>query len=375
MIGQRRRWDPCVDHRDDTARAFVQDYWGADSRRILIIAGVGFDPRAGIIAQLLYDAAGSRVSAVFVREERPSTDAALTARATANLLAMQAAIPRHALVSIQVFAADNAVTGGRTVVGELGQTLNALIDGISDVVVDFSGLSIGISFPIAKYLLQRFTRVGPNLHVMVVSDPELDSEIRPIPGESPNAIHGFAGRLRLEETARAAKLWVPQLTRGQRPILDIIHREVAPHDICPILPFPARSPNAGDMLAEEYQDELRGIWDVDLRNIIYADEEDPLDVYRTLLEVDDAREPVFRSVGGSLSILSPVGSKVVAMGVLMAAVERDFPVVYVEALGFSVGQTALANWSMDRGRLAHVWLSGDAYPPHSSDRSPDATIE
>ena len=129
------------------------------------------------------------------------------------------------------------------------------------------------------------------------------------------------------------------------------------------------------MLAEEYQDELRGIWDVDLRNIIYADEEDPLDVYRTLLEVDDAREPVFRSVGGSLSILSPVGSKVVAMGVLMAAVERDFPVVYVEALGFSVGQTALANWSMDRGRLAHVWLSGDAYPPHSSDRSPDATIE
>lgn len=361
MIGRARRWDPCVDHRDDAARAFVREYWANSSRRVVLVAGVGFDPRTSLVADLLSSAAGNRLSGVLVREERPNAGTFLIDQAAANLLTMRKSVADHRLVVVQIFAGDNAVTGGRIVVGELRKVLDGLLEGVGDVVIDFSALSVGISFPIAKYLLDRFEHGGPNLHAMVVSDPELDAGIVPLPGESPSIVHGFKGRLGLEETGQAAKLWVPQLAKGQRAILDIIHRDVAPHDICPILPFPARSPKVGDVLAEEYQDELQGVWDVDLRNIIYADEENPLDVYRTLLEVDDAREPVFREVGGSLSILSPIGSKVLAMGVLMAAVERDFPVVYVEPLGFSVSPDVLKGWSSERGRLAHVWLSGEAY--------------
>ena len=68
---------------------------------------------------------------------------------------------------------------------------------------------------------------------------------------------------------------------------------------------------------------------------VYADEMNPLDFYRTVLRIDDGRHQVFEGIGGSLLVLSPIGSKVLAIGGMMAAIERDLPVMYVEALSYS----------------------------------------
>jgi hypothetical protein len=73
-------------------------------------------------------------------------------------------------------------------------------------------------------------------------------------------------------------------------------------------------------------EELEAGWEVDTRNIVYADEADPLDLYRTILRLDDLRKPVFKEVGGSLLVLSPLGSKIMALGALMGALERNLPV-------------------------------------------------
>jgi len=97
-----------------------------------------------------------------------------------------------------------------------------------------------------------------------------------------------------------------------------------------------------------------------IRDIVYADEGDPLDLYRTILRLDDLRKPVFQETGGSLLILSPVGSKVMALGALIAALERDLPVAYIEAIGCELDPSvsdASAN-----SELLHIWLEGDAYP-------------
>jgi hypothetical protein len=93
--------------------------------------------------------------------------------------------------------------------------------------------------------------------------------------------------------------------------------------------------------------------------LVYAAEDDPLDIYRTLLRIDDLRRPVFQASGGSLLVLSPVGSKVLALGTLMAALERNLPVVYLEAIGYEVAQPpSVGNADPE---LIHVWLEGDAY--------------
>jgi hypothetical protein len=142
-----------------------------------------------------------------------------------------------------------------------------------------------------------------------------------------------------------------------------IHQRVIPHAVCPILPFPAHHPRHPDELIKFHIQSIQSEWRVDARDIVFADENSPLDLYRTILCIDNARRRVFKQVGGSLSILSPIGSKALAVGALMAAIERDFPVVYVEATGYSVDWERIDSiHGESSGEIIHVWLDGDVYP-------------
>ena len=139
-----------------------------------------------------------------------------------------------------------------------------------------------------------------------------------------------------------------------------LHGFVNPHDTCPILPFPASNPRLGDELANDFLLEFENAWSVDTRNIVYAAEDDPLDLYRTILRLDDLRRPVFEEFGGSQLVLSPVGSKIMGLGALMAALERDLPVAYLEAIGYNFKDAQPAEHSCPF--LVHIWLEGDVYP-------------
>jgi hypothetical protein len=355
---RERRWDPCIAHRGDEVDAFIAEYFGSGERRVLFMGGAGFDPRSTAVASRLA-ATCARIRAVFFQENRPGPVRGLIDRATTNAAALTAAITDHEVMQLQIFGPDGAVIGGRNVVSALSRQP---FDGLTDVVIDTSALSVGTSFPIIRYLVERIERgPGPaNLHVFVAHDPTLDAAIQSIPSDSPGYVHGFRGRSTLDESAAAAKLWLPQLAAGRRGALGRLHDFVNPHDTCPILPFPASNPRLGDELAEEFLTELESGWSVDTRNIVYAAEEDPLDLYRTILRLDDLRKPVFQEVGGSLLVLSPAGSKVMALGALMAALERDLPVAHLESIGYDLDESV--SMTSSTLNLVHVWLEGDVYP-------------
>ncbi|MDD9981978.1 MAG: hypothetical protein OXU81_11575, partial [Gammaproteobacteria bacterium] len=241
------------------------------------------------------------------------------------------------------------------------------LEGITDVVIDVSALSVGTSFPIVRYFVERIVRrrESANVHLFVAHDPYVDAGIRSRPSDTPGHVHGFKGRATLFGTDDSARLWLPQLAAGGRGALMKLYDFVDPHDTCPILPFPASDPPLGDVLAEEYltefgNTEFENTWSVDARNIVYADEGDPLDLYRTILGLDDLRQSVFSQTGGSMLVLSPLGSKVMALGVLMAALERDLPIVHLESIGYEVQKSVPE--TIDQPNLIHIWLEGEAYP-------------
>jgi hypothetical protein len=159
---------------------------------------------------------------------------------------------------------------------------------------------------------------------------------------------------------------MPQLGQGKRAVLELVHKFVEPHAVCPILPFPATAPRFPDRLIESYGDLFESSWQVDARDLVYAHEKSPVDLYRTILVIDEARKRVFKEMGGSQIILSPVGSKALALGMLMAALERDFAVVLVESLPYSATPDVLNVQTAPRGELVHIWLRGEAYrwPTH-----------
>ena len=357
-MGCEPRWDPCIAHRDNEVDGFLAHYFGQPDRNVLLVAGAGFDPRACAVAARLGETATS-VHALLIKEERPNPPQDQMDRAAANTTALLATLAARQVEPIDIFGSDGAVVGGRNIVNVLSRQS---LGGVTDVVIDISALSVGTSFPIIRYFVERIVRgkESTNLHLFVAHDPRLDTEIRSKPSDTPGYVHGFKGSSTLFDTVEAARLWLPQLATGRRRALGLLHDFIDPHDTCPILPFPASNPRLGDVLAEEYLTEIESTWSVDTRNVVYADEGDPLDLYRTILRLDDLRQSVFEETGGSMLVLSPLGSKVMALGALMAALERDLPVAHLEPIGYELD--ASVPEKIDGPNLIHVWLEGEVYP-------------
>jgi hypothetical protein len=364
------RWDPAVSHRGAPAEAFIKDYFGQQDRRVLLIGGAGFDPRAPRVCELLANAAPGRVHGFFIREERPRSDSPLRDRAERNIERLRGFVAGYAQDSIEIISGDGAVVGGH----RIGPCIRSKCDfsDCTDIVVDVSALSKGISFPLVRGLLDASV-VGNappgrrlNLHVMVFHESRTDALIVGEASDRAEVIVGFQGKLDHDDTRDAARLWLPQLTKetGTQEVLRRIYQRIGPQVVvCPVLPFPSFHPRYPDELVEFHGQALQNEWLVDARDLVYADEKSPLDLYRTILRIDDARQRVFAGVGGSLSILSPIGSKALAVGALLAAIERDFPVVYVEATSYSVDLRHIDSIrEQATGEVIHVWLHGEVYP-------------
>ena len=358
-MSHKRRWDPCIAHRGDQVDKFLVHYFAQPDRGVLLVAGAGFDPRSCAVAARISNAATS-VRALLIQEERPNPPQDQLDRAVANIDSLLATLADRQVIPVEIFGSDGAVVGGRNIIKILSQQD---LGCVTDVIVDISALSAGMSFPIVRYFVERIDRDNEamNLHVFVVHDPHLDTDIRSIAGDVPGYVHGFKGHSTLSGTADAARMWLPQLATGRRATLERLYSFIRPHDTCPILPFPARDPRIGDVLAKEYlTNEIETPWSVDSRNIVYADEGDPLDLYRTILRLDDLRKQVFAEIGGSMLVLSPLGSKLMALGALMAALERNLPVAYLESIGYEL--EAKVPVEIDQPNLVHLWLEGDVYP-------------
>lgn len=99
----------------------------------------GFDPRSTAVATRL-TATNAPVHALYIQENRPNPAQDLLDRANANTEALLAGIAHREIVSVDIFGTDGAVTGGRNVIAVLGRQN---FDGVTDVVIDISALSVG----------------------------------------------------------------------------------------------------------------------------------------------------------------------------------------------------------------------------------------
>lgn len=183
--------------------------------------------------------------------------------------------------------------------------------------------------------------------------------------DSASYLHGFAAAaLESESTSGLPKIWIPVLGKLQQLQLERIHTLVSPDEICPLLPSPAHDPREGDSLMIEYRDLLFDRLRVEPRNIIYAAESNPFEVYRQLMRSILHYERALKSLGGCKVALSAMSSKLASIGVLLAAYElgRREPkvtvgVAHVESQGYRVEPTITAPSTT----LFTMWLSGECY--------------
>ena len=358
----RPHWERCIVHFDKDVSDFVSRYFGQSDRRCLVVLGAGFDPRSAKIPELLSRVMGDRLHALMVREERGVAAERLQAAADRNETEILRLIPEAEIVVVDVFAADGAVIVGQRIVRALQE--NVLPEGLTDIVLDTSALSTGVAFPAAAYLLALCEAPGSaiNCHLMIASNPELDARIVGETAEKTTIAKGYDGNYGKTGDDRVASMWLPQLGHRSNGALSRLNADQDYYKICPVLPFPARDPRRPDELIREYVAELFQAWNVGPRDLIFASERNPVDMYRTLSVLKKRYEKTVSGFYTPQIVVSPLGSKVMAAGAMMAAIEHGLTVKYVEAMRYEIEPFPVGSSSSDaQDLLVHVWLHGYVY--------------
>ncbi len=362
------KWDRAFVQKGDELEQFARNYLAAPQRRCILICGAGFDPRTLWLPQLLARS-GVSPAALYLREERPKPQPGLRPMADRHALELQRLFPTGRVAVVPIFDTGDSVVGGRRVVPIVDQFVDTeqATKPVTDILVDISALSCGVFFPIFARLLSRVEREGSpwNLHLFVAENPQIDLKIRGEAADTVSHVHGFRSADSLSQTDEHAVLWAPVLAEGNeaqlRQIHSIISQPTSALDISPIVPFPGLDPRRPDLLVEHYR-ELIGDWEVDLRHLLYAAESDPLDSYRSIYAIDQTRNDTYGALGGSSTIVSPLGSKMLSVGLMLAAIERNLRVMYVESRGYEEISVPFDGVLQVEPRpITHLWLHGEIY--------------
>ncbi len=350
----------CITHSGEDVVEFVKGKI-ATAPKVLFIGTVGMDATSLYFPNLL--AGTASVDYRFLIENRPFVADPLKylGKVHQNFLAGKLANSCE-FKGIEIVADDEATVSGRNAVCAVSPWL--LAGGYSDIVIDSTGMSRGTSFPVIKQAVEVGLKFGMDVHILNAARNKPILDLKHESDDRAEWMHGFQGKMGSDSMDDALKLWVPQLSEGKIQAATTMYAKLSPIDeVCPILPFPSQNPRRGDNILFEYHDALTQEWGCSLLNIIYAHESNPLDVYRSVSTLHSIREQVFREIGLTpVTVLSPAGWRIGSLGMLLAAIELNLPVLYVETLGYTCCSTVPTEVVLQNPDLKwHIWLTGDVY--------------
>ena len=362
------RWDDYVFAQDD-GTDLPEDLWmGAQASSALAtmyVLGVGFDPRAlvGLQRFLAIDHRHPPVVGL-VELPPPSPASGLSARAMAadNRAAFEQLLGETELRTIphtNVHARSNA---GPRVARAL--TTPAFVAGVGHLIIDMSSLPTNLSFPLVAAALRSIDRqvngFPSELQIVTCENPDVDAAIEELGISDADIVGGFRGALERDSDPTGTVIWAPVIGERAGPALQAIHDLLQPGDVCPVLPFPARNPRRGDDLVLEHQVVLLDAFRVNPGNLIYADERNPFDLYRTLGRLHHGFQHALRLLQPTTLVLSTHTSKLLSIGVLLAAYEYALPLVAAPAIDYELADVDLTAFSLSN-QLACAWITGTPY--------------
>lgn len=344
-----------VNQGEDCA-VFFRDFITSD-RKILCIGTLGFSD-VGLHFPLAL-AAYPGVEFLFLVEERPEVSDVLRQEAERNREELMLHLREHKVQfeQVSIVAEDTANIAGRRAAKVCATVLRG---GYSDIFVDASAMSRGVCFPVVKQAFEMSKRSGgANAHLVVAGRNQYSLQVSSTSSDVPQYVHGFQADMETYDVRDAIKLWIPQLSEHTVSSLSRIQRVLAPDESCPILPFPSWDPRRGDRLLREFQMPILNEWNVNLLDVIYAHEADPTDVCESIIRIHRSRADAFAASTDrpARTVLSPAGSRIGGVGMLLAALELELPIMYEESIGYTSSQTSVPSLSENPpDHLWHVWL-------------------
>jgi hypothetical protein len=368
------RWSSYFVKRVDDYRAFWTSYFLSSTKNVLVVLGMGFDPRTchGLASLTQLGGIGKRdCLAIEYNEGSDSPSREYSKLVNDNRESLKQLLPEGSSKTFRTvsFWSDDRRRRSSRNAADIFTRLSDL-SSYSDVIVDVSAMPRGIYFPLIGkilYLLDTAVSVDTNLHVIVSENARLDARIREQGiDEDASYMHGFTGTLDTEGAAETPKIWIPILGERKLEQLERIYTLVAPDEVCPILPMPSDNPRRADDLLLEYRDFLFDRLRVEPKNFIYVSEQNPFETYREIHRTVRHYNAALSTLGGCQVVVSALSSKLLSIGALLAAYELKneglgVGLAHVETQGYVIEGALDAKRELDSSKLTTMWLAGDCY--------------
>jgi hypothetical protein len=364
-----RQWNDAIHLKGGS----LEDSWKQrleQKRDILVICGLGWDPRMTTLLSVLKDFGGSGLRHLHLINYRPSPsfespykkfinkNIAEKEKLGANWI-NETEIPIITRKEDYRYAGDDEISKFY---------MGCDISQYSEILVDISALPKSLYFTLLLILVKRCKRInkGINLHVIACQDVDLDNQIIESTDDL-RYLKGFAGKMRSVSKENLPGIWAPILTGNSTIVLRKLHEYLQPKDIYPVLPFPSRNIRSDDDLLMDYHSIFVDEWNLNPLNIIYAAEDDPLDIYRSLMNLYDQQLEALSRLGGISMIFSCLSSKISSIGAFMAAFEKEKEIAVAHAIGRHDWEDISDHYWSDeykkrfKKNLHSIWLTGEPY--------------
>lgn len=325
----KMRWDPYVLANDAEFDSFWQRHLITRQRSVLLILGRGFDPRMLETVTRLA-AVGLTPEIWLLAFDNGLEDSEERSRLTEeNEAGLRTLFPgaRIALVSVEIGGVGSGNATSRNTRAAIQRA--GSIDKYDDVIVDISAMPRMVALTVVAKLIYDLDKLETelekpiNLHVITAESVSVDiGSARGSLSDSVTFVSGFSGRLTAEATELVPRVWFPVLGEGQTDRLHRINDIINPDEICPVIPFPTKSPRRGDQIIEEHRTVLFEDFQLEPRNVLYACEYNPFEAYKQLYLAIERYRQALKELGGCKAFVSPVSSKLLSIGSLLACYDH-----------------------------------------------------
>ena len=368
------RWDPYVLAPHSEFGAFWTQHLSEKERNLLFIVGRGFDVRATEVCTQIIACGGQGArQAWLVAFSNGLIDSKLRKELTED----------NQKKYVSIFGEDNIkpLEVSLSTNGRQAATSRSVMRAIrnvdvlrkyTDVIIDISAMPRIVAMTAISQLIHLLDKlfedegIEVNLHVTTCESVSSDRAATSASlSDSVTSVVGFSGRLNGEVDEHIPRVWFPILGEGQGARLSLIRQELRPDEICPVVPFPTRNARRGDEIIGEYRQILFDEFQVEPKNILHASEYNPFEAYRQLYGAIDRYRDALRELGGCKAYVSPLSSKLLSIGALLACYDHraergsqsdlHIGMPYVETATYNEPTQS----SADGMELYSMWIRGE----------------
>ncbi|MGA2917605.1 hypothetical protein [Methanoregula sp.] len=327
-------WSNYFLKKGEDFQPFWKLYLEEKERKLLYVIGIGFDLRMCLGLDALVNSTPSiNCDCISIEyhegassPSKKHADKLEHNRGKLNVLLKKCR--KHTPKKISMWSDDGRPIGdikSKDIISNIGELLD-----YTDIIVDISALPKNVYFPLIGkilYLIDDYrkddsTKKVPNFHIIVAESAIIDRKIIEVDLITDAFfLRGFTSGLENESAQNIPTIWIPILGEQRKEHLKGILKKVTPDEIWPVLPSPSIDPRRGDNLLLEYRDFLFDQENVEPRNIIYASEKNPFDLYRQIHRIIHYNNEALRPLGGCKVAISPLSSKLLSIGALLAVYE------------------------------------------------------